>query len=164
MKYLVTVLCIGLALVAMEAARADSPAGARGIRYPGWQDEVGLSAEQREELRKVQAAGGTREDIRAILTPEQQAKILELKRAHKGDGPDPEQLKETLGLSDEQVAQMKKIRQEGGSRRQMAEVLTPEQRDKLKALRPGGAHRLPPPPLGSTPAGQDAPGWGLNPG
>jgi len=158
-------LASGLAVAAQETTGAAPPPPGPGGAHPAWQDAVGLTDEQREELQRVQAAGGTREEIRAILTPEQQEKILQLKRAHKGDGPAPEQLKDALGLSDEQVAQMQKIREEGGSRRAMAEVLTPEQRDKLRQLRPGstGGHRLPPPKMGSASAGKEPPGWGLNP-
>jgi len=167
MKNLLLALGITLAsglAVSQEATQAPPQAEPRGIP-PAWHDEVGLTDAQREELRRVQASGGTREEIRSILTPEQQAKIAELKRARKADGHSLDQLKDKLDLSDEQVAQMQQIRQQGGSRRELIAVLTPEQRDKFNQLRQraGSGHRLPPPNVGSAPAGKEPPGWGLNP-
>ena len=45
------------------------------------------------------------------------------------------QMKQTLGLTDAQVAEMKKIRQNGGSKEDMRAVLTDEQRAQMVELR-----------------------------
>ena len=42
-------------------------------------------------------------------------------------------MQEHLGLSDEQVEQMREIRANGGSREEMRSVLTEEQREKMRA-------------------------------
>ena len=44
-------------------------------------------------------------------------------------------MQENLGLSDEQVSQMKKIRQNGGSREEMRSILTEEQRATMDQRR-----------------------------
>ena len=167
MKNLVIVLGLALAsllaVAAPETAKEAAPRGAPGGPHPAWHDEIGLTDEQRQEMHRIQQAGGTRAEIRAILTPEQQEKIRELKGAQRGNGPGIDQLKEELDLSDEQSAQMKKIREAGGSREDMHKVLTPEQQEKLKERkrRQRSAHRAPAPPQGSPPAGEAPPGWGL---
>jgi Spy/CpxP family protein refolding chaperone len=51
------------------------------------------------------------------------------KSAHKG------QMRKELGLTDEQVQQMREIRESGGSRKEAMEVLTPEQQAQAQELR-----------------------------
>lgn len=162
MKYLVLTLGLalgcGLALAEQGASgQAGLPGGPGGP--PPWMNEVGLTDEQREEMRKIQAAGGGREEIRAVLTPEQQQKIREMRGAHKGPGQEGpgrgsiEQLQRRLDLSDEQVAEMEKIRAGGGTRQDMMEVLTPQQQEQIRAHKgprkgrdaPGGPARETPP-------------------
>ena len=46
-----------------------------------------------------------------------------------------ERMQAELGLSDEQMQQMKEIRESGGSREDAAAVLTEEQREKMRELR-----------------------------
>jgi Spy/CpxP family protein refolding chaperone len=60
-----------------------------------------------------------------------------------GKRPPPiERMKDNLGLTDEQVKKMREIRDQGGSREEMAEVLTPEQRAKAGALRKEHAAKI----------------------
>ncbi len=58
-----------------------------------------------------------------------------------------ERMREHLDLSDAQVEQIKEIRANGGSREDVAGVLTDDQRAKLKEAREkhGGKHRQPAP-------------------
>lgn len=161
MKHLVLTVSLafapGLALAGESAPAQDPSRGMHGGQPP-WLNEVGLTDEQREEMRKIREAGGGREEIKAVLTPEQQAKIRELKGARMGQGPkahgmgDMEHLQRRLDLSDEQVAEMKDIREKGGSRQEMLEVLTPEQREQIKARKGHGkGHGAPRGPAQETP-------------
>ncbi len=67
-------------------------------------------------------------------------------------GGDPEQrmarMQERLGLSDAQVEQMREIRESGGGREEMREVLTEEQRAQIeerRAMHRERSHRHPSP-------------------
>lgn len=142
MKYLV--LTLGLALASTYAlAEADSGGKPPHGKPPAWQNEVGLSEEQREEMRALKESGASREEIRAVMTPEQQEKMMELRKGgHAGKGGGLERMQQKLDLTDEQAEEMRKIRDEGGSRRDMMEVLTPEQRSQLKGAQ--GSRGKPP--------------------
>ena len=90
------------------------------------QKELGLTDEQVQQMRDIKESGGSREEARAVLTPEQQAKAAELRKAHQGKrGGGLDRLKKELNLSDAQVAQIRA-------------VLTPEQQAKLDAARGKG--------------------------
>lgn len=132
------ILAVGMVLVSgatfaqPEEGRERHPHGKPG-GPPPWFDEIGVSEEQREEMRAIKESGGSREDIRAVLTSQQQAQLDELKEAHGGSRADRiERMKEKLDLTDEQVEQMQKIREEGGDREDMFDVLTPEQQEKAR--------------------------------
>jgi hypothetical protein len=52
-------------------------------------------------------------------------------------------MQEKFGVTDEQLAEMHRIRQEGGSREEIRQVLTEDQRRQMKEWRennPGGRH------------------------
>ena len=64
--------------------------------------------------------------------------------SHAGKGPPAteeeraarmERMQQHLELSDEQVAEMRRIREEGGGREEVRGVLTDEQRDKFDQMR-----------------------------
>ena len=156
-------LASGLAIAEPEAAQDAPPHGQPGGHHPAWHDEIGITDEQRQEMRRIHESQGSRADINAVLTPEQQEKVRAMKDTQRGGGRGLEQLREELGLSDEQLAQMKKIREEGGSRQDMAKVLTPEQKEKLGQLKPRqrSLHQAPPRPQGPPPTGDAPAGWGL---
>ena len=86
-----------------------------------------------EQMRDIRQAGGSREDMNAVLNPEQQAKVAKLRKTHKGKGGDRKRRLQQLDLSDEQKTQIQDIRKEGGSREEVRAVLTPEQQAKLDA-------------------------------
>lgn len=100
---------------------------------PHWLKGIDLTDAQRAEMRKVRREGGSKDDVMSVLTPEQREKISELKGSRGGAAGDGlERMKRHLQLSDEQAAEMKKIREEGGSREDMLKVLTPEQQEQLQ--------------------------------
>lgn len=101
------------------------------------ENELGLTDEQVKQMRAIRDAGGTRAAMQAVLTPEQEAKAAELRKERKGERAS--RMKEHLGLSDEQAAQIRAIRKEGGSREEIRAVLTPEQQAKLDEAR--GKHQ-----------------------
>jgi Spy/CpxP family protein refolding chaperone len=123
------ILALGFTL-ASSVALAQVP-GDGSSRMERMQKELDLTTEQVQQIRDIKKNGGSREEMRAVLTPEQQAKAVELRKAHGGKNAGGfERLKEGLGLSDEQVAQMRAI-------------LTPEQQAKLDALRVKGSAKKP---------------------
>jgi Spy/CpxP family protein refolding chaperone len=82
--------------------------------------------------------------MRAVLTPEQQARATELRKERKGDtGGRKEQMRQRLGLTDQQVKDIAEIRKNGGSRDDIRAVLTPEQQarfDSGRGKQQGGKH------------------------
>jgi Spy/CpxP family protein refolding chaperone len=145
MKNLVLALSLalasGLAFAETETAEGDSPRGKPPGLPPHVLERLDLTEEQREEMRKIREAGGGKEEMRSVLTPEQQKQLQNpVGAGRKGEGGqrgsgNMDRLQRKLGLSDEQVAEMEKIREEGGSRQEMFDVLTEEQRNKLDQLR-----------------------------
>jgi Spy/CpxP family protein refolding chaperone len=99
------------------------------------QDQLGLTEEQAKKMREIRDNGGSMADMRAVLTPEQKKKAAQLRKEHEED---PMQLRgvfqQVLGLSDEQMSRLEQIRKDGGSRADMIAVLTPEQKEKFKAM------------------------------
>lgn len=111
-----------------------------------WQ-ELNLSEQQKQQMKTLmesqrEAFKANREQWQSILTSEQKAKLQTLKeqrKANKGEGSRGQFLGE-LNLSDEQKAQMKAMREAGKQKReafhqQMMSILTPEQREKMKAIK-----------------------------
>ena len=71
------------------------PAGEKGNRQGGQMDPerrarmqelLGLTAVQMEQMREIRQNGGTREDMRAVLTNEQRALMDEHRRNRKAQG------------------------------------------------------------------------------
>ncbi|MEM1110517.1 MAG: hypothetical protein AAGI11_01295 [Pseudomonadota bacterium] len=96
------------------------------------QDQLNLSEEQVEEMRALRESGASREELRAVLTQEQQAKMDELHGERRQRGA--ERMQEYLELSDEQAEQLREIRQNGGGRDEMQAVLSDEQLEKMDEL------------------------------
>ncbi len=63
--------------------------GDLGERKAQMQQSLGLSDEQVAKMAQIRKDGGSREDMRAILTPEQQAKFDALHSQHGWKGPAP---------------------------------------------------------------------------
>ncbi|MEH6593192.1 MAG: hypothetical protein V7746_23175 [Halioglobus sp.] len=137
MKTLVMTLSLILASTAVLAEETDSD---RSDRRAHIQQELNLSEEQKEQMREIRNRGGSREEIREILTEEQQVKAKKMREGHEGNREQRiARMQKHLDLSDEQVVKMHQILEEGGSREEIQAVLTDEQRTKLKAER--GKHK-----------------------
>ena len=132
MKNLLTITFCALVLIA-GASWAGHHGKGDGDRLERMRQHLDLSDAQVEEMRRIREEGGSREDMRAVLTEEQQAKARQARETH-GDKM-RKRMREDLDLTDEQVAEMRRIRDEGGSREDMHAVLTDEQRAKLDAKR-----------------------------
>ena len=131
------ILAMSLALASSVAlAQPGGPDGGKGPSLAKMQQQLDLTDEQMATIREIQKSGGDRAEVRAVLTPEQQAKAAELKKARKNDRAERRtRMQQELGLSDEQVAKMAEIRKAGGSREEVHAVLTPEQQAKLEEMR-----------------------------
>ena len=116
-----------------------------------WQKEspakkLNLTPEQKAKIKEIRS--NTRTQIEAVLTPEQKTKLQAAMAEHKAQRQaqrqqGQEQRREgrgkrgdifaSLGLSTEQKAKMKEIREL--SKQQMDAVLTPEQKAQIKQMR-----------------------------
>ena len=134
MKVLILALSLTLVSSAVLAQSEDEPpSGNKVAKLERMQNNLGLTDEQVQQMRDIRQAGGSREDMNAVLNPEQQAKAVKLRKTHKGKGGDRKRRLRQLDLSDEQKTQIQNIRKEGGSREEVRAVLTPEQQAKLDA-------------------------------
>ncbi len=135
------ILTLGLLMTATSAlAEREGGSGDRDGHRARMQQELGLSEDQLQQMREIREQGGSREEMRAVMTEEQQAKAKELRKNSKGDHAQRiSRMQEHLGLSDGQVTQMQEIREQGGSREDMQAVLTEEQQAKLAEKR--SAHK-----------------------
>jgi len=62
----------------------DGQGAHHGRRMQHMKDELGLSDEQVEQIREIRRNGGSREDVRSVLTEEQLAKMDEMRAQHEG--------------------------------------------------------------------------------
>ena len=80
------ILTLGLAVASAATFAGDSERKrGGGDRMARMQEHLGLSDEQMQQMREIRLNGGSREDIRAILTDEQRA-IMEEHRAQRRQG------------------------------------------------------------------------------
>ena len=80
-------MILGLAL-ASSMALADKPEGGRGKgdpeqRMQRMQKHLDLSDDQMSQMREIRSNGGSREDIRGVLSDDQQAKMHEHRHARR---------------------------------------------------------------------------------
>ena len=131
-------LVCGMALAQTESESTDSSTAKSGKppHMARMESALGLSDEQVQKMREIRDNGGSKADMRAVLTPEQQAKAAALQKERKGgDDGRRAQMQKSLGLSDEQMEKMSEIRKAGGSREEIRAVLTPEQQAKFDTMR-----------------------------
>jgi len=146
-------ICIALLLAASVSAPFAVLAGEdkdktiSDAQLSRMQKRLGVTDDQLEAMRKIRGEGGSKKDIRSVLTDEQKVRAQELKAAREAGKKDKSQdegkggisdkklakMQESLGLSDEQVAQMRQIRDEGGSAKDMRAALTEEQKADAQA-------------------------------
>jgi Spy/CpxP family protein refolding chaperone len=106
-------------------------------RLSRMQKHLNLSDDQVSQMREIHENGGGREEMGAVLTEDQRAKMGK----HKGSKKHFKQMQEQLNLSEEQVSQIRDIRSNGGSREDVANVLTEEQLSQMNEFRKGKEHR-----------------------
>jgi len=133
---LILALALTLASSVTVAQTGDASTGSDKAPPPKMQDTLGLTDEQVEEMRAIRDAGGSREEMNAVLTPEQQLKVAQHRKGRHGD-PEKrmDRMKQHLDLSDEQVAEIKEIKKAGGSREEVRAVMTPDQQAELDEMR-----------------------------
>jgi len=68
------------------AAQREEHAGEFEERKARMQEQLGLSDEQKAKMAEIRKQGGSREDMRAVLTPQQQAKFDKMRSQHQGPG------------------------------------------------------------------------------
>lgn len=129
------IFALGL-IVAASPTLAQPEQGHRDEHRARLQQELELSDEQIQQMQDIREQGGSREDMHAILTEEQREKAEQLHTKHAGNREKrTAKMKEYLNLSDEQVQEMKAIREQGGSREEVQAVLTDEQKTLLAEKR-----------------------------
>ena len=133
MKALAMAMGLLMAATVAVAERPDSTHdGKHAQRRAHLQKELELSDEQVQQMREIREQGGTREEIQAVLTPEQQEKMATIRANNEGKRAQRmTRMQAHLELTDEQVAQMREIREQGGSREDMHAILTEEQKAKI---------------------------------
>lgn len=130
MRNYIAAIATSLIIVSSPLALAQQEGlQGKGPKLEKMQQHLGLSDSQVEQIREIKASGGSREDIKAVLTEEQQQKMAEHKKQKQGKGKEHklERMQQHLGLSDDQVAQIREIKANGGSREDIKAVLTEEQ-------------------------------------
>ena len=75
-------------ILALSLASALSIAGDRGDRMARMQEHLGLSDAQIEHIRGIRKNGGSREDMRAVLTDDQRTTMDQHHRNRKNHGGD----------------------------------------------------------------------------
>lgn len=136
---------IGLSMVAVLALVSTlafaQPGGHRGKLL----EELDLTEAQQTEIREIRESGGGRDEIHAVLTDDQKARLEELRKEHRSKrGDRAGRLQKALDLSDEQVAEIREIHAAGGSRDEVRAVLTEEQQaafDDMRARHKGADKR-----------------------
>ena len=130
----ILILFLGLTMTS-SAIIADGEEVKQGSvdRMVQMQKNLSLSDQQVAQMRQIRDNGGGREEILAVLTDEQ----LAIMKARYAQGSDDRlaQMEKNLGLSDQQVAQIRQIRDNGGSREEVLAVLTDEQLAIMKERR-----------------------------
>jgi periplasmic protein CpxP/Spy len=127
-------------------ATAQNGGDVPGPRMEKLAKKLNLSEDQRSQLNGIRTRTATK--IRAILTPEQQAKFDAAKaeqqkrreamkanggRRSEGDEPNPQGVLRSLNLTDSQKAQMKEI--QAAAKAEMDGVLTASQKAQLEQLK-----------------------------
>ncbi|MEM9256959.1 MAG: hypothetical protein AAGA91_16060 [Pseudomonadota bacterium] len=127
---------VAMLIVPLAMAEQGGPDGPGVLERQQWADELGLTPEQLQQMREIRESGGSREDVRAVLTEEQRAKADALRGESKGQRDKRwARLQKQLGLSDEQISEMEAIREAGGTPDEVRSVLTDEQRAKAETMR-----------------------------
>jgi len=75
--------------LAGQANGQGKQGGGKGQRMARMQQELGLSQEQMDQMRSIRENGGGRDEMRAVLTDDQLAKMDEHRANRQGQGNRP---------------------------------------------------------------------------
>ena len=91
-KRIVMALSVALlsSMALAETASTPPKADAKPQRMARIQNELGLTDEQVTKMREIRDQGGSRADMQAVLTPEQQTKATAMRKAHKENAEESE--------------------------------------------------------------------------
>ncbi len=134
MKYRIALALLAVMSMPLVGLAADEKPAVTDEQLGKMQQALKLSDEQVAKMRQIRDEGGTKKEMRAVLTDEQKAQAKAKSKASLTD----EQLKKMqvqLKLSEEQVAKMRQIREDGGTRSDLLAVLTDEQKGQLKEMK-----------------------------
>jgi Spy/CpxP family protein refolding chaperone len=135
-KIALTISLLAASCVALAEHDPGNGGGGRAEHRARIEQALGLSPEQKEQMQEIREQGGSREEIRSVLTDEQRARARELREHNKGKFEKRlTHMQQNLSLSDEQVSQIQDIRQAGGGREEIEAVLTEEQKAKAGEMR-----------------------------
>jgi len=127
--------------------RAERPGVAAEAQMMKRLEKIGLTTEQLEKVKAIQAEHKAKlTDVGADvkITPEQRQAATKARIEAQAQGKEGKELQEAaakaMNLSDEQVKAREKLQElRRKMEKEIAEVLTPEQREKLKELRKAAA-------------------------
>jgi molybdenum-dependent DNA-binding transcriptional regulator ModE len=111
------------------AAQENKAKPSKEERLVRMQEHLNLSDDQVEEIRTVHSNGGGRDQVSAILTDDQREQLKSFRKSGKEERIN--KMQEHLDLSDEQVSQIHAIKENGGGRKEIAAVLTDDQRQQM---------------------------------
>lgn len=137
MKILITLAsCL---MFAHGLAMAQAPENKPAKTLIRLQEQLDLSEAQVAEIQDIESRGGSKEEVRSVLTEEQ---LSALKARHKKNKEKKAAKAERLALmqaeldlSEEQVAQIRTILDQGGKGSEVSGVLNEEQKIQLEAYR-----------------------------
>jgi Spy/CpxP family protein refolding chaperone len=86
-KLIVSIILLSLlaatTLSAQSGSSPQNPEAAKGQRMAKLKKELNLTDQQVAEMKQIRENGGSKEEVRAVLTPEQQTKMDKLREQAK---------------------------------------------------------------------------------
>jgi len=137
MKYRFALALFAVMSAPLTGWAADANTTITDEQLSKMQEQSQLSDEQVAKMRQIREEGGSRKDMRAVMTDEQKKQAQAQGNEAKSNISDEQlgKMRQQLNLSDEQVAKMRQIREEGGSRSDVFAVLTDEQKAQAKEMK-----------------------------
>lgn len=136
MKYRIALAFLAIMSASFTALAEDEKSALTDKQLRKMQEQLQLTDDQVSEMRQIRDDGGTRKEMRAILTDEQKAQAKSKDKEARPAMTDEklDKMQKQLQLSDEQVEKMRLIREDGGTRKDMLAVLNEEQRAQAKEI------------------------------
>jgi len=137
MKFGIALVVLTMMSMPLLALAGDEKSSLSDKQLTTMQKRLQLSDEQMSQMRKIRDEGGSKKEMGAVLTDEQKARAKEQKaraKEQKSTMTDEQlsKLQKHLQLSDQQMSKMRKIREDGGTRKEIFAVLSNEQKAQLK--------------------------------